>query len=311
MKAKIILIVLICFSTLQANAQTEFAPLGAEWYYTNTSGCCPEDHFNCIVSKKDTIIEGNNCRILRQYYDNSNIANEKYIIKQEQGKVYYYYQNQFNLLFDFNAEINDIVEFTFIFKKYDDFSLPSYKDTVLSAKFEIENITTNAQNLKTFEAKVLDEDAHKFLGVYYAPYTYIYTEKIGAHNEFMPMLDNAAHPDVDIYRWLRCYSDADFSFISEEWETISLPCDYCAVLGINALKDDNITIYPNPFNDNVFVFSTGGNIEIIDVSGKLVYCSELLNGINKISTNHFLKGIHLVKIKNKDNGIQTLKIVKL
>ena len=310
MKIKIFFAGLVFCSAWQANGQTEFAPLEAEWHYTYTFGCCPEEHFNRIISEKDTIVEGNNCRVLKQHYDNSNIVIQKYIIKQEQGKVFYYYQDQFNLLFDFDAEINDIVEFTFMYSVYD-YGVIQIKDTILTVRYFVEDITINGQNLKTFRTKVLDEDAYKFLGVYDAPYTYTYNEKIGLYSEFMPMLDNASHPDVDIFRWLRCYSDTDFSFISDEWAAISLPCDYSTATNINILKDENTKIYPNPFNDNVFVFTNDGkDIEIIDVSGKVVYYSELSNGINKISASHFLKGIYLVKIQNKDNRIQIFKIVK-
>jgi len=80
---------------------------------------------------------------------------------------------------------------------------------------------------------------------------------------------------------------------------------------INTLKDENIKIYPNPFIDNIFIIANnGGNIEIIDVSGRVIYSSGLSNGINKISTSHFLKGIYFLKIQNKNNSIQIFKIVK-
>ena len=316
MKTKIFFACLVFNFVWQVNAQIEFAPRGAEWYYTDTWACCPENHFNHIVSEKDTIIEENTCRVLRQYYDDSTIASGKYIIKQEQGKVYYYYQDQFNLLLDFDVEVNDIVEFTFMYKKYNDDDFPMGKDTVFSARFRVESVTTNAQNLKTVTTKVLEEDVLDFWGIPVPPYiyhTYSYTEKIGIYREFMPMFDNVPHPAIEVYQWLRCYSDADFSFISDEWAAISLPCDYPIVTtGINIFsKNDNIEIYPNPFNDNVFVFTYNGkNIEIIDVSGKVVYYSELSNGINEFSTSHFLKGIYLIKVQNKDNSIQMFKIVK-
>ena len=299
----------------------EFAPIGSEWYYTYTFGCCPENHFNHIVSEKDTIVEENNCRVLRQYFDNSNIASEKYIIKQEQGKVYYYYQNQFNLLFDFDAEVNDIVEFTFMYKKYYDNDFPFGKDTIFSARFRVESVSTNAQNLKMFTTKVFEEDMLDFWGILVPPFLYYsYTEKIGLqnllgsplHSGFIPVLDNVPHPAMQDYRWLRCYSSADFSYISDGWATTSLPCNYSITTDINSSStDENIKIYHSHFNDNVFVFiNNGGNIEIIDVSGKVVYNSKLSNGINEISTSHFLEGIYLVKIQNKDNIIQTFKLVK-
>jgi hypothetical protein len=199
-----------------------------------------------------------------------------------------------------------------MYKKYDDPFLFSYKDTILPVRFEIENITTNAQNLKTFRTKILDEDAHKFLGIYYAPHTYTYTEKIGWHSEFMPILDNAVHPDMEVFRWLRCYSDADFSFVSDEWAATSLPCDYSTAMSINIPKGENIKIYPNPFNDNIFVFTDdGGNVEIMNVSGKVVYYSRLSKGINILSTNQLSRGLFFVKIQYKNNSAQIFKMIKL
>jgi len=312
---KILFLVCLAYSFVwqTVNAQTEFAPIGAEWYYN----CCAEgnivrSHFNRIISEKDTIVEENVCRVLKQYYDNSTIAHEKHIIKQEQGKVYYYYQEQFNLLFDFDAEVNDIVEFTFKFRKYGYDNFPLYKDTVLSAEYQVKSITTNAQNLKTFATTILEDDKFADYGMEILPWYYSYTEKTGYYSEFMPMLDNAAHTLLDNFPMLRCYSDVDFSFISDEWSITSLPCDYLFTTSINTDKDENIKIYPNPFSNNIIAFThNGGNIKIIDISGKVVYSSELSNGINEISTSHFLKGVYLVKIQNKDDGIQIFKMVKL
>ena len=77
-----------CLAFSMLRAQTEFAPIGAEWYYNYVCGLDPRSHFNHVVSESDTIIEGYNCRVLRQYYDTSNIANKTYILKQEQRKIY-------------------------------------------------------------------------------------------------------------------------------------------------------------------------------------------------------------------------------
>ena len=313
MKNKItfFLICLIYCLILQTNAQTEFAPIGAEWHYTYArGGQDPNRYLNSIISEKDTIIEGNRCRILRQYYNNSNIASEKYIIKQKNGKVYHYYQDQFYLLFDFDVEVNDTIRISFIGQRIgDNLFLP---DTVISLRYKIESITTNAHNLKEFVAEVLDEDLlelPKYIMRNWL-YTYRYTERIGNEVVFLPF--SFIYPETANHHYsLRCYSDSDIAYISDWWNYQSLPCNYSINSGIDTLNDENVKIYPNPFNDNVFVFTKDErNIEIIDISGKVVYSSELLNGMNEISTTHFLKGIYLVKIQNKDNSIQTFKIIK-
>jgi len=301
-----------CFAW-QANAQKEFAPLGAEWYYTYADGHGPEEHFHNVVSEKDTIIEGHTCRILMQYYNYSNAANLKFIIKQDGGKIYFYHKNKFNLLFDFDVQVNDTVEFTFWYSK-DDYN-PLYGDTLFSARFQVESIITNTQNLKVFTTKVLKEDLQiDYWGKNVPPLeyqTYSYSEKIGFHREFMPLYYNYSLTAIKRYRWLRCYSDKDFSFVSEEWVKYSLPCNYCISTGINSIKEENTTIYPNPFNDRIFVsMNNEVDIEIIDLSGKIVYNSRLSNGISEISTTNFLKGIYLVKIQNINNSIQIFKIIK-
>ena len=215
-----------------------FAPIGAEWYYTYTFDYCPENHFNHIISEKDTIVKGNSCRLLRLYYDNSTTASEKYIFKQEQGKIYYYYQDRFNLLFDFDAKINDTIQFTFMGVKYffDSSQNPPFysKDTVFSVRSVVESITTNAQNLKTFTTEILEVDR---VAAYF-PSLYTYTEKIGLHSEFMLKIEDIWYiPEYPPYRILRCYSDTDFSFVSDEWATYSLPCDYfISSSGVNVPK---------------------------------------------------------------------------
>ena len=302
---------LLFYFIYPANAQTEFAPLGAEWYYTYNDLCCPENHFNRVVSEKDTIVEGSVCRVIKQYYDNSNVASEKYIIKQEQGKVYYYYQEKFNLLYNFDAQVNDTIVFTFMYK----LSGPeSREDTLFSARFRVESIVKNSQNLNVFTTKVLEEDILNFWGILVPPsnyQTYSFSEKIGSNREFMTLFVNYPQTQVHRYRSLRCYSDADFSFVSEDWSVLSLPCNYSIASDIDNPMDESVKIYPNPFNDTAFVeINNGGNIEIIDISGKTVYNSVLYNGINEISATHFQKGIYLVKIQNIYNSIQTFKIIK-
>ena len=300
----------ICFAW-QVNAQTEFAPVGAEWHYTFTvGGESSTNHFNRVICEKDTIIEGNNCRVLRQYYDNSDIANEKYVIMQEQGKVYYYYQEQFNLLFDFNAEIGDTIEFTFKYQKYDlNNNWPLFKDTILSARYEIETITTNAQNLKTFKSNILDEDKYIVENEHVLPLFYYYTEKIGHETVFIPMVDNVAHT-ADSHFALRCYSDADLSFVSYWWSFTSLPCDYSIVTGINTPKIEDIRIYPNPVKDYFFIECNNLiQIKLYDMLGREVL-NQHINEKSLINISHLINGLYIIKLLSKGEIIGNSKIVK-
>jgi hypothetical protein len=313
---KILVLIFLCtfvyYGECQINTHDIFAPINAEWYYN----CCAEgninsSHLNYIISKKDTIIGKDSCHILQQYRDNSTTVNAEYIIRQDDGKIYYYYQKQYNLLFDFGVEINDIVEFKFIYKKYTD-NILFQKDTVLSARYKVKNITTNAQYQKIFTTKILDDDKVIENGKEIFPNYYSYTEKLGYDSEFMPILDNLAYPAIDNFLMLRCYSDSSFVFISDRWEATSLPCNYFTTTGINMIEaESTINIFPNPFYEHISVSSNGqGYIEIIDTNGNVIYYSKLLDGLNKISTNHFFKGIYVIKVQNQNN-CQSFKIIKL
>ncbi|MDL2262043.1 T9SS type A sorting domain-containing protein [Bacteroidales bacterium OttesenSCG-928-I21] len=309
----------LLFSLEQVSAQPEFAPIGAEWYYTYSFGCCPEEYFHRVISEKDTIIEGSNCRILKQRYSSDSadmqyIINMDYIIKQEQNKIYHYYLNQFNLFMDFGVQVGDTAQFAFMFKEFYHNDIEWFnRDTILTARFKIEDIETDIENLKTFKSRIIDEDIYKFDGVYHAPYIYTYMEKVGYYDKFMPILDNGGgYPDIVSYFWVRCYSDANFSFISDEWAAIDLPCNYSIYCNLNTPQiKKNIEIYPNPFNESISILANNGkSVEIIDILGKNVYYSDLVDETTEISTNHLPKGIYFAKIKNKDNSVQILKIVK-
>ena len=94
-------------------------------------------------------------------------------------------------------------------------------------------------------------------------------------------------------------------------EDVELVANFVNNTGIETAESESTMIYPNPFNNYITVFSNDvANITITDISGKVLYCSQLSNGINEIATNHFPNGIFLVKIQNKNNSISVFKILK-
>jgi len=317
-RKKIFLICIIYCLFLQANAQTEFAPLGAEWYYTYDIGYNSKNHFNHVISEKDTIVDGYNCRVLRQYYEDSSFVSKEYIFKQEQGKIYYYYQNQFNLLFDFDAKVNDTIKFAAIYRIYNQDSMSvsydtTYTDTIISARYRVESITINAQNLKTFRTEILNEDKTII------DHIYLYVEKIGLYyltgsplqRELIPMYDNLPHPAAEYFRWIRCYSDDNTSFVSDEWVAMSLPCNYPIIsLAVDMPKEKDINIYPNPTNGQLTINNeqlTIKNVEIYDIVGQVVFTSAVsaMSPEMTIDINHLASGMYFLKVNEK-----TFKVIK-
>ncbi|MDD4149910.1 MAG: T9SS type A sorting domain-containing protein [Bacteroidales bacterium] len=74
-----------------------------------------------------------------------------------------------------------------------------------------------------------------------------------------------------------------------------------------------ISIYPNPCSEYVFVELNGmeaDRIEIYDIVGKNILASKIISENQKIDISHILKGIYLVRIMDKGNIIYTEKIIK-
>jgi photosystem II stability/assembly factor-like uncharacterized protein len=75
--------------------------------------------------------------------------------------------------------------------------------------------------------------------------------------------------------------------------------------GTNSLGSSNseisISIYPNPAQDFVTIndVPSGSTINMLDVTGKIVYSSVILNGQTTINTVDIEKGVYIIQAENK------------
>ena len=71
----------------------------------------------------------------------------------------------------------------------------------------------------------------------------------------------------------------------------------------------NISIYPNPANDYVYIKSEGSfNLAVYSLDGTIVYAEENNSGAVKISLGDLVPGQYIVKIQN-ESGIEAHKII--
>jgi len=297
MKRKIFFACLVFCFAWQANTQAEFAPIGAKWYY----------YCHQYLAEKDAVVNGKNCREITHV--KSGDLDE--IMYEEDGKVYYLFDGVFRKVFDFNVEAGDIVqlELKYIASSESPIEIIAYNCLVDKVSYEnVGNLQLKAVSV-SFDVSFWDELSSTFDEM---QWKLTYYERIGLMNDwhFLPVISKYS-PAASVP--LLGYQDNVLTYVNDRWvKVMGQYCDYPnKPKKIDNVKSEQLNIYPNPFNDNIFVSVNGGkNIEITDVLGKVVHCSELSNGINEISTSHFLKGIYLVRIQNKDNGIQTFKIIK-
>ena len=79
-------------------------------------------------------------------------------------------------------------------------------------------------------------------------------------------------------------------------------------LGINEQNKSQLTIYPNPVTDKIFINSDKkiNQIKVFSIDGK-----ELIKTSNsEISLSHLIKGIYIIQIQTKDGKITEQKIIK-
>ena len=298
-KTKIFFTYLVfCFVWL-VNAQTEFAPKDAKWYYY-----CYQ-----YTVEKDTVVNGKNCSVIS--YNQSSHLNE--IMYEEYGKVYYLFNGVFRKVFDFNVETGDNVqlELKYTASPQNPIEVITYNCFVNKISYEnVGNLLLKAVTV-SFDVS-FDEDGFPEQKPWTWTWSFTYYERIGLMTDhyFLPIIKPfSTAEDVPLLG----YQDNILTYIDYFWVGfMGKYCDYPNKPTVTANeKNEQLNIYPNSFSDNVFVSANNaGSVEIIDVSGRIVHYSKLSIGTNEISTSHFAKGIYFVKIQNEDNSIRTFKIVK-
>jgi hypothetical protein len=81
--------------------------------------------------------------------------------------------------------------------------------------------------------------------------------------------------------------------------------------GINNIEASNVSLYPNPVKDKLFIEPEAGidKIEIYDMLGKKVL-TQIVNGKTEINVSHLPKGIYAVSILSEGKVVGNSKIVK-
>jgi len=93
-------------------------------------------------------------------------------------------------------------------------------------------------------------------------------------------------------------------------EVFTVTVNACA--GVSSFsKDASVSVFPNPFNDNIFVEATSkGILLILDVNGKKVLESNFISGHNEINTQHLPAGLYTLQTAGEE-GVWRGKMVKV
>jgi hypothetical protein len=296
MKTPILLLFLLFSMSFQAQ---NWSPAGANWKYSY-NGFFPG--YVDILYSGDTVIEGQSAKILSKTFNGidwsmtvvSNNIGKEYTYENN-GVIYLRYQNQWDTLYHFNAQIGE--HWRMAKQPFTSVCPDNSRLKVLATG----NKTINNETRKYVVVDFCHPDLSSlgwgqdtivenigFIGSYFLPY-----------DQFDGAVDgNEGGP-------FRCYSHDNFSTYAPHF---SGACDY--IVGVDELTS-SFTVYPNPVQDEIHLsqdcVTRFSQYSIYSLDGKIQQSGPLTQAI---SLHELTSGNYLVEIANESQK-QFAKILKL
>lgn len=292
MKTLVIILFSILFITEDNAAQTVFAPKGAIWnYFLDSDGIGTNFRYEV---EKDTIYSGRLCsKINSKRVSKSSITELSPVYFCTSGDTVLYYHDSlksFTPLYIFNVKVGDTLAL----------AAPRFFATYLdTARFRVKKVDTaiiDGLPLRTVYTETIDY--HYFLNKY--------TERVGAYcvaNIFgFDATKTAMHTEG-----IRCYRDKEIEeqFYSDKWD-----CGYVPNNIDEKAIANNIRIYPNPANQQLFVEiaaqNAKGNIQIIGIDGRILSQQEIKGADNKLDLSSISNGLYFLNVITEQKNFSRL-----
>ncbi len=282
-------------------SQTEFAPVGAEWYYQIHFGFSPYFGYNHFTIVKDTVFLETECR--KAMVERINPDGEKYdefsfFLYDDDGKLFISYRGNFELLYDFNLNVGDTLKSIIPFE-YIGLNTPD----ILYTEQKVDSIQTI--EISGFNLKRL------YLSTFSNSYFYSQiTERLGGNDYFFPynygILADIEEPSF------RCYHDSEIDIVLG-------PCDSTnnSSLSAETVKEPDVSIDITQFPMYLqLIVKTPKNIpirtEIDNLLGIPVYSKKitLIEGVQFINTENLNTGIYFLRLYDTDTLVRIYKFFK-
>jgi hypothetical protein len=293
---KYLLVHLLVFSAMfnLAAQSIDFAPVGAKWYYNELNFALKIiPHVIESVAKEN--YQGKLCNKLLSSSDDI-VPNPAYVYT-ENDTVYYFSAstNQFEMLYDFTAEVGDQWTIGGLPAVIPDHPLPYASDTI---------------TVDSISSMVLGGDTLKVWHIsnsFWFEWGGRIIEKIGNDQLFMPKFGL-----IEAYVWgLRCFESP-----SEAYHLVPYPCD-TTYSTISTTSDpfgsDGIVVGPNPFHEKITLtsesFSESLTFLLFDNVGNLVR-HQHFSGSVAIETTSLPPGIYFWSVEMRGTLLKRGRCVK-
>lgn len=293
MKKTIITLWLFLLTIIGKAQAFEFAPVGAEWYYTryyrvgyNLTGIACDK----FTSLRSVEINGVECKEIELYrhlnqYGTVEPYTEVRYIHQEGDRIYEVEDGEMYLLYDFSKEPGEY------------WVVPKYNDTIRVGSVSYMTLDDGTTRKVMETGPAVNYDLH----------FYYVIEGIGMDVSLFPFYYLDGNPWLE--GPLRCYFEDGAQLISSETE-----CDY-EVLTVDELDVNGITVINTVVEDILHVefseaMSGMKKIQILDITGRTVYSSDIADKQMKIYFNDNPSGVYLFHVKT-DSREYNVKFIKI
>ncbi len=301
----------VFLATGAVKAQTEFAPLGATWYYGNMESMFGDIGFTKTTVTDSAVIDGKKVKVLVSEYHQSNggvFPRDTVYAYQTGDSVFFYLDGAFHLVYNFSLNVGDTMELYNPDNKY-------CGDDRLYGHVVVESIKTlniNGNQLKQFSFTPADS---------YSNY-YHYIEKIGTTSQLFGADCIADNFGAGIFGELRCYEDEEIghyqfskaacdSIFVFDWEAYRRLEDSMRRVDVIDRENLDLRVFYSQSDKAIVVDSHGSCdqsvINVFDVNGIMVY-SDVCEPGTQTRVALKTKGIYIVLI-NSNVGTYYEKII--
>lgn len=288
-----ILFVIAPFFLLAQN--DEFAPVGTKWYYSDLDFALRDiPHIIESVGKEN--YQGKLCSKLVTS-DVGPLPSPTYVYSQNDTVFFYsMLTNQFEILYDFTAEVGDQWVVGGVYSR-DDNGNELFADTITVDSISL--LLINGVNLKVW---------HISHGFFYDWGKQI-VENIGNLSLFAPK-----YAMWELQVWgLRCFETPDTIF-----HFVPYPCDtiYSTISATQYPEEETgITVSPNPFHEQFVVISDSQQLQfsfwLFDSTGRLIRRDQNIVGNLEVNTESLPSGIYFWRLEMGVGEHRSGKCLKL
>jgi hypothetical protein len=331
MKASIILFLIVTLlAGRTTHAQAEFAPIGAEWYYSGNSYdymffwqeyTINEKWVDHMRSVKDTLVADIACRKLEltRHMRNGRNPDSLYFagirniyIYDREDTVYAYndWMKQFTPLYVFTAEDGDTVCMPHFKPGY------GLKDTFCYIVDSVREVLYDQVPLRTWYTRAINQSDKWGVTQSYNWGTINWDVRGEEHEwvnsgQYARKLGHNADAGLDAEvpsGWMNCYSDSSYKIKMTPGACDLVPFPRSGIRETSPLLK-NISVYPNPVHHRFYIHSEDGlpiptRVDLFDLTGRKVASWSVVLGRQALEYDvpDLPDGIYLLQLCNAEGN---------